>query len=152
MKKLIVLITGFNPLLIGYGVNQFINYDTSTRLDTLLTILSIIFLLYWGWLGFLFSTLLHSVQISALLCNLPAFITLVMILIQELVNKQYWSNPFGLATQLFYLPVMSLAFRITPYFHYLWQSVCISFILMIAVFYLGCIIRKKTAGEKGTDL
>ncbi len=148
MKKIIALITGFSPLLIGYGLNQFITGSANTRLDTLLNTISIIFLLYWGWLGFLFCRLLHSNLISAVLCNLPAFITLVMILIQELVNKQYWSNPLGLATQFFYLPLMSLTFRITPYFHYLWQSVCISFFLMAAVFYLGGIIRKKIPERK----
>jgi hypothetical protein len=152
MKKLIVLITGFSPLLIGYELNQFITYSTSPRLGTILNVISIIFLLYWGWLGFLFSRLLHSDFIAAFFCNLAAFITLVLVLIQELVNKQYWNNSLGLATQFFYLPAMSMAYKITPYLHYIWQSVIISLILMIGVFYLGCIIRKKTTAKKGTDI
>ncbi len=152
MKKIIVFITGFSPLLIGYGVNQFITYSNSTRLGTILNIISIIFLLYWGWLGFLFGRFLHSDLRAALFCNMAAFITLVLVLIQELVNKQYWNNSLGLATQFFYLPAMSMTFKITPFLHYIWQSVCISLILMIGVFYLGCIIRKKTTTKRGTDL
>lgn len=147
MRKLIVLIAGFSPLPIGYGINLFINKSTSTKLSMILSFISILFFLYWGLLGFVSRRFIKATaKTSALIiCNLPAFIVLILILIQELINKSYWSNDWGIVTQFFYLPTIPISSYVTPVFlHYMWQIYIVSFALMIITFYLGGCIRDKT--------
>jgi hypothetical protein len=148
MKKLVTLIAGFSPLPIGYGINYLcINNIMWTKLT--LDLISFIFFLCWGLLGFVLCKFVKTKTNALIICNLPAFIVLILILIQELIHKKYWSNDWGVATQFFYLPTIKISSYVTPDFmYYMWQTYIVSFTLMIIVFYLGCYIRVKTNHSK----
>ena len=147
MKKLLAFIAGFSPLPIGYGINYLcINNIMWTKFT--LDLISCFFFLYWGLLGFVFCKFVKTKMSAITFCNLPAFIVLILILIQELINKKYWNNEWGIATQFFYLPTIRISSYVTPDFmHYMWQTYIVSFALMIIAFYLGCYIRGKTKSK-----
>lgn len=142
MKKIVVFIAGFTPFIIGYYLNQII-LNTKYGNSTFYFITSCSFFLYWGLLGFIFCKLKDSKIYTTIICNLPAFSVLLVLLYQELVIKQYWSNYWSRATQYFYLPTMKISFDLTPYFHNMWESYIVSFVLMAIAFYFGCYIRGK---------
>jgi 4-amino-4-deoxy-L-arabinose transferase-like glycosyltransferase len=148
MKKLVILIAGYSPLPIGYGINYLcINNIMWTKLT--LDLISIFFFLCWGLLGFVFCKFVKTKMSALIICNLPAFIVLILILIQELINKKYWSNGWGIATQFYYLPTLRIGSFVTPDFMpYMWQTYIVSFTLMIIVFCLGCYIRDKINHNK----
>lgn len=138
MKKLVVLIAGFSPLLIGYGVNLMLYNFVIAKLGMTLDFISIIFFLYWIILGVVLNKFTKSKISTPFLCNLPALIILILILFQELINKQYWYNNWGLATQYFYLPTLRVGFKLTPNFmYYMWQTYIVSFVLLVLSFCIG---------------
>lgn len=144
MKKIFIIITGFSPLLIGYGLHLFITYSTNAKPGIALDLFCILFFLYWGLMGFAFCKFTDSKLNTSILCNFPAFIVLLLILVQELINKRYWTNLWGFITQIFYLPTLRISFAVKPNFlYYMWQSYIISFLLMMAASYIGCSIRAK---------
>jgi hypothetical protein len=149
MKKIIVLIAGLTPFLIGYGLNLLL-YKLSTNFATVSFAISVMFFLYWGLLGFTFSKFTSSKIYTLAICHFPALLVLLLILIQELINKRYWNNILGFATQFFYLPTITVSSKITGYLSVskMWETYIISFGLMIAVFYLGCYIRDKRQSVK----
>lgn len=144
MKKVFALITGFTPFLIGYGLNLIV-LKLGSEVALVFDIFTIMFFLYWGLLGFVLSKLTSSKVSTIVICHFPALLVLLLILIQELINKQYWINNLGVATQFFYLPTVRISSKITGFLsmHKMWETYIISFVLMIAVFYLGCYIRNK---------
>ena len=142
MKKLVVLTTGFSPLLLGYVMNSFVNNSNSTHLDILLDFISIVFFLYWGGLGFVLCRFTKKKASTLIISNLPAAIVLIFILIQELINKAYWNNHWGSVTQIFYLPTLRFSDKVTPDFmHFMWQTYIVSFAIMIFVFFVGCYVE-----------
>ena len=150
MKSLVALIVGFIPLPIGYGIHLFLTfYDNNTNLSKPLDLISIIFFLLWGLLGFLLCRFTKTKTHAFVICHIPAFIVLTLILFQELINKKYWGNIWGFATQFFYMPTIRISFIVQPNFmHYMWQTYIISFVLMLIVFYLGGLIRDKIYPSK----
>ncbi|MDF2485652.1 MAG: hypothetical protein K0R46_1820 [Herbinix sp.] len=144
MKKVFVLITGFTPFLIGYGLNLIV-LKSGSEVAFVFDIYTIMFFLFWGLMGFVFSKFTSSNVYTLVICHLPALLVLLLILIQELINKQYWHNYLGVVTQFFYLPTIRISFKITGLLsmHKMWETYIISFLLMIAVFYLGGFIRNK---------
>lgn len=149
MKKLLILIVGFSPLLIGYGINLILYNNMNTNLGTVLNLISVLFFLYWGVLGFVFYKFTGTKHSTLIICNLPAFIALILMIFQEVINQKYWANFVGFATQFFYLPALRVGTIVTPNFlHYLWQTCVVSFVLMIAIFYLGCYLSEKAKQNK----
>ncbi len=149
MKKLLILIIGFSPLLIGYGINLIIYNNMNTNLGPLLDIISVLFFLYWGLLGYIFYKFTDSKSSTLIICNLPAFIALILMIFQETINKKYWANFLGFATQFFYLPALRVGLIISPNFlYYLWQTCIVSFALMTGIFYLGCYLSERAKQNK----
>ena len=149
MKKVFVLIAGLSPFFIGYGLNLIIS-NLSDNVVIIYDIIGVVFLLYWGFLGYIFSESIRSKVYALVVCHLPALIVLTLILFQELINKRYWTDYIGIATQFFYLPLVRVSSIITGFFsmHEIWQIYIVSFALMISVFYLGCNIRDRGDDKK----
>ena len=111
MKKLLLLLLGLLPLAFGYGLNALMLgacYDVA---------------LPYGWIGvgmlavwFLFGMLSRPLGDSAfqavLVAHVPALIALALLLYQEWFLGRCWLNVFGMATQMFYLPLVNLAAKI----------------------------------------
>lgn len=144
MKKLILFIIGFTPFLIGFGMNLMILNTNSNDLSLGIDTINLVFLIYWGVLGYFFSGFTRSKLYTLIIFNFPAFLALLLNLFQELINKQYWTNYLGIATQIFYMPTMRISFYILPgIISHMWQIYIVSFLLMIIVFYVGCVIKDK---------
>ena len=144
MKKIIILIAGFSPLLMGYILNMFVSQSNGTNLDMAYDFISIFFFLYWGVLGFALCNFNRKMTSTLIVYNFPAAIVLILILIQELINKAYWNNEWSTVTQMFYLPTLRLSYRVTPDFmHYMWQTYIVSFVLLLMISVLGGFLNSK---------
>lgn len=147
MKKIIVILFGCVPFLIGGLLNWgMIIYMTRVRFPYI--VFGVMMLLLWTFAAYVLCKKAKKPLETLILFNLPAFIVLALIMVQELILGSYWLNFFGLLTQVFYLPIISIASRIagmtlktitmTPVYS-------ISFVLMAGVASLGCWLSRKKA-------
>jgi hypothetical protein len=81
---------------------------------------------------------------SAVIANLPAFFVLILNLYQEIVLGQYWFNIFGIATQFYYLPLISLSSTFTFWTPYVWVIYITGFLLMLASYCTGVYLKKRS--------
>jgi len=141
MKKAWLVLAGLLPLLVGYLLNHLMmTVFYTVRLPY--NLISLLYLALWCLLGFLMFPLAPSVKQGVLLAHIPACAAFLLILFQELVLGHYWINQIGLATQFFYLPLVSLAYMLTFFTSSMSVVYLISFLLMIGAFYLGCSLGK----------
>lgn len=112
-------------------------------------LIGLIFLAFWVTVGFISYKFEKSLLKSAVLTHLPALLMLIFIMYQEIVLGQYWSNVFGIATQYYYLPLISISssvvgilLSLTPWAINIWSASLIAFSLMFASYYLGYHLRK----------
>lgn len=155
MKRIFIFMLGFTPLLVGYWMEDMISRnEIAFDFRTFYNMLCFGFFLYWGLLGFLFCKFTSSKIYTAIICNFPALIVLILALVQELIYKRYWSNNLGIATQFFYLPTLRLSYIVTSIFsmHTMSETYIISFISMLAVFYFGCYIRDMLSKENKKNI
>lgn len=142
MKKLKILLLAASPFAIGYLLNyamlQF-NWFSSV----FLFLINSLFFLYWFYVGYLSAEHTKFVREAILVGNSFAFLSIALILFQELVLGRYLTNIIGLLPQMFYLPTVALMARVVSrllFFlntHYTWVIFIFSFIAMVAVYYGG---------------
>lgn len=112
-------------------------------------LIGFLFLTFWvivGFIGFKFEkTLLKSVVIA----HLPALLILLLIMFQEIILGQLWSNLFGLATQLYYLPLINISTSVAGIFSFLLSGMTglgsaslIGLLLMFAAYFVGYSFNK----------
>lgn len=103
MKKVRLLLLGLLPLIAGYILNFLI-------LNTAVPILglNIIFLLFWAYLCYRFAEPGRSVLIQSLCACAVGFVMLALILFQEIAVGAYWPNFLGFASQIYFLPLITL--------------------------------------------
>ena len=150
MKRIALLLMGFFPLLlIGYGLNHLIM--TALYYNAVVYLLiGIAVLAVWFAFGMLSAKLTGSKKEAVLLLNAPAFLVLLLILVQELILRAYWMNIIGVATQMFYLPLLPLSFtlaRVLPGVLMVgpWLASAIAFALLVGASCLG----RRTAESRG---
>lgn len=138
---MLLLLTGLLPFPAGFLQNYCM---TTLFRETALPYGAIGFtsLAVWLLLGALLYPLAKSVTRAAVPANLPALAVLLLILFQELVLHRYWPNFLGVATQLFYLPVLGIAVKLHR-FSSMASAYTAAFLLMYGAFYLGCTLRNK---------
>lgn len=141
MKKIIPIILGLTPFLFGGFLNWIML--TFSNLVPNLILVAVMFLLMW----FLFARILSGCvgRWAVLLLNLPAFLVLILLGIQELYFGSYWLNFVGIWTQYFYLPLLNLGYALTTFFHRLTPAYCACFLIMAAVSALGCKFKMNKA-------
>ena len=125
-EKLLVLLMGCSPFLIG-RLQDFVMMNTFIPL----TFISCLMLLLWGGFGMLSLSLMNDRKTALLLLNTPAAVVLLLILVQEWVVGAYWFNFVGTYTQMFYLPLISLGFRLTFWADTVVPAYIAAFILLI---------------------
>jgi hypothetical protein len=132
MKKLIFLLIGIVPLILGYLVNYFM-YISSAPL----------FIIYFaGWIIWFFAGM-YSIKLfdkkiePLLLLNAPAFFFLLLILYQEIGVGYYWPNLLGVIPQLYYTPFIYVGFSITQMLQRTFYACLASFICMLVVSFIG---------------
>ena len=145
MKKMILFLLGLIPFVFGFLMNSWLMQNQNIVLASKL--IGIIFLIFWILVGFITFKLEKTPLKSAIIINLPAFLILLLIIYQEIILAQYWSNIFGLATQFYYLPLINISSFLISIFLPLtsfgiWSESLIAFLLMFASYYLGCYLKK----------
>ncbi len=136
MKEMkLVLISGL-PFLTGYALNFLI---FAVPFNIPLNLLGFIFLIAW----FFFGKYAHSIERNRakafVLSHSVPFITLLLVLFQQEILKQYWGNIFGFLTQLYFIPALNVAGYVTRFIRVFNFSLSyvITFLLMCLVFNLG---------------
>ena len=72
---------------------------------------------------------------------------------QDMVLEEYWSNLLGLATQVYYLPLINLSSFIFSYtmtgglFVQMSTATVVAFLLMYGSYYVGCYLKKWSAAN-----
>lgn len=142
MRKMLLLLLGFMPFLFG----RLLNWAMMTVfIDITLPyfFIGVITMAIWFLFSYFFCNATNTHTQAVVLLNLPAAFVLILVGIQELVLHSYWMNPVGMWTQMFYLPLLNIGFRLTRGLESMFSAQCACFILMIAVSYFGCYVRKK---------
>lgn len=146
MNKLKLFLFSISPFVIGYLLNYLI-----TKLNWYgirILIFSIIFVLYWFFIGYKSYDYVKNIKQSILIGNSFAIISIILVLIQEIILKRYMLNIIGFLSQMYYLPIMgliSVILRKILFFvsiQYMWYTYILSFALMIIIYYKGYIKNK----------
>ncbi len=143
--KLILL--GLIPLAVGYIMNY-----TLLQLPipgVLLYVIEIGLLFLWGYLAYRVSAHDKNPVLQAFLMNSFGLLMLVLILYQELILGHFWHGMVGHATQIYFLPLLSLVARIMVFAIRamapirIWPFCVVIWISMFAVCYVGCVKKQK---------
>ncbi len=146
MNKLKLFLFSISPFVIGYLLNYLI-----TKLNWYgikIFIFSIIFVLYWYFIGYKSYYYVKNIKQSILIGNSFAIVSIILVLIQEIILKRYMLNIIGFLSQMYYLPVIgliSVILRKILFFvsiQYMWYTYILSFALMIFIYYRGYIKNK----------
>lgn len=146
MNKLKLFLFSISPFVIGYLLNYLI-----TKLNWYgirIFIFSIIFVLYWYFIGYKSYDYVKNIKQSILIGNSFAIVSIILVLIQEIILKRYMLNIIGFLSQMYYLPVIgliSVILRKILFFvsiQYMWYTYILSFALMIFIYYKGYIKNK----------
>lgn len=127
-RKFLILLLGCTPFLIG----RIQDWLMMNLLGVPLMLISVLMLLFWGYLSHVSLRMSNYDWKALLLLNAPAAIDLLLVLIQEWGFGAYWMNRIGGYSQLFYLPHLSLGFRLTPWAHSVPSAYIAAFLLMTA--------------------
>ncbi len=142
MKKLLLFLIGLLPFALGFAMNALLMANMNFVLPYKL--IGIIWLLLWGFFGYLMRDYAGSGIKSAAIAHSVALADLLLLLYQELVLGRYWLNFLGSATQFYYLPVLNISFTLSAWAtDRIWVAYIVSFTLTCAAFFIGCGIRKR---------
>lgn len=101
------LLMAVSPLAIGYGLNYVVlNFPVP---GFLMNLFEICLLFFWGYFSYHIASRERNPILQACLFCAFGFLMLLLVLFQELVLGNYWFNVFGTASQLYFLPLFSLA-------------------------------------------
>jgi hypothetical protein len=145
-----LLLFAFSPYLIGYMVN----YALMNWYGMISMFLGILFLIYWYYVGYKSYDYVQNKMKSLLIGNSFVIINIILILVQEIILKEYMLNIIGLSSQMFYLApigITTILGRIIFFFtssYKGWYFHILSFILMIIVYYAGYSAKLKKRNYK----
>lgn len=141
-----LLLFAFSPYVIGYMVNYVLmNWNGMISM-----VLGILFLIYWYYVGYKSYDYVQNKMKSILIGNSFVIINIILILVQEIILKEYMLNIMGLSSQMFYLApigITTILGRIIFFFtssYKGWYFHILSFILMITVYYAGYCAKLKS--------
>ena len=135
MKKIFLLLLGLIPFGLGFLLDSLMTHFSDVLFPY--AAIGVCFLIFWGAIGFFMYRLGEPLKVSLIFAQLPAFLTLLLNLFQEIVLVRYWGNLLGAATQLYFLPVLNISFSLTFWADRVWPAYIAAFLLMCAVYYLG---------------
>ena len=137
----ILVVLGALPFVIG-GIQ---NWYMLTYMDSVLPfgLISVSFFLGWGCIAFFLNSNRQRTKEIVIFLNLIAALDLLLVGIQELIFHAYWMNVIGAWSQLFYLPMVNLGFRLTNWSHSVFPAYAVSFVLMVVFSFAGCKLKEK---------
>lgn len=150
MKRYALLFAlGLVPFCVGIADDFLIRSLPVT--GVLALFVSLILLILWGYLGFRFSDGKRNVVLQALSLSTVGVLMFVLILVQELALGHYWLNYIGYMSQIFFLPVLTVASGIVFCFSKSASMVLVysvAICLMIAAALIGCLVKRKCATKE----
>ena len=131
--------------LIPFAIGGFMNFFMLSHPENLppYALIAVATLLVWALIAFIAKPFVKDTKKLLIAFNLPAFAVLILLCVQELVFKSYWQNPFGLWTQLYYLPLINICARLTMWSSRLFVVYCAAFLLLLGASFLGCKLWKR---------
>lgn len=140
-KNILLFLTGFIPLGIGFLMNSFINTFEAYALPY--GLIGIVFIVMWGSLGFVSSKFQKNIKISFAITHLPIFLALILNLYQDIILEYYMIGIIGRVSQYFYLPILNIAYRLTYWSYNDGVAFITGFIIMCLAYFVGYNIDKK---------
>lgn len=147
MNRFKLLLLSATPFIIGYLLNfAMIKFNWY---GMIVSIISLMFFVYWFWIGYKSYDYVKTVKESILIGNSFAIISLISILFQRHIHRIFMSDIVVFAPQMFYLPMVRLTSwiqRTLLFFistHYMISTFVFSCILMIALYYIGYLMNSK---------
>lgn len=141
MKHFKVLLLSFTPFIIGYSFDYALKaFDWY---GMIVFIISILFSIYWFYIGYKSYDFIKISFQSILLGNCFAIFSILLIFLQILFIGRFLPNIIGIAPQMFYLPLLPLASKIENILlffipvHSMLATFTLSFLLMIIIYYAG---------------
>ncbi|CAM5199965.1 putative protein OS=Ureibacillus acetophenoni OX=614649 GN=SAMN05877842_11742 PE=4 SV=1 [Ureibacillus acetophenoni] len=144
MKKLVLILIGLIPFVIGIQMSEWLMQHQDRVLP--FKIIGIVFLIFWILVGFITSKFEKTPLKTAVIINLPAFLVLLLIMYQSIILGHSWPNLFGWATQMYFLPlnnISSYIIGILFFYVHMWSACLLAFLLMFAASYFGCYLRRR---------
>lgn len=141
-NKLKLVLFAITPFIIG---NLF-NLIALSGISALFLITSILFYVYWLWVGYISYKLADSMVQSLLIGNSFGIVTIIILLVSGLVFQRYLPGVIGYQLQMYFLPATNVASKILMIFLKSITSNGIfttSFVLMVLSYYIGYIIGRK---------
>ena len=154
-NRAVLMLIGFFPLMLfGYYLHHLV-LTTFYYREAPYFLIGVAVITVWFIFGIISVKLVGSKKEAVLLLNAPAFFVLLLVLYQEWVLSAFWLNQVGLATQMFYLPLVRFGFvmsGILPRFILPIGSFGIasafSFIFMFGASYLGRVAIERIHLQK----
>lgn len=136
MKRLLPLLYGFIPLVLGAGLNFIMmEFDVFPPLR----LIGLLFLLLWGFLAYQNS---QSRPAVGLMMVFP-LIDLLLLFYQEGVLHAYWPNLVGQLSQYFYLHTLSLGYALTFWSSSVFSAYVGAFCLMFCSASIGYLLGRR---------
>ncbi|MCL2564330.1 MAG: hypothetical protein FWE24_00770 [Defluviitaleaceae bacterium] len=153
MKRLILILAGLLPLLIGFLFNHLIMtvwyYDHPAGV---LIWLGLGMFVIWFLMGMFSTKAAASGREALMLLNAAPFAAMVLVSIQTIIAGHFWGNIVGLSSQFFFIPFMGIVTEVltllrTPIIDLMMISV-ISFGLLILVSWSGMVFGERGSGRR----
>ena len=139
------------PFVIGFLMNSWLMQNPYSILP--FKLIGFIYLTFWLIIGFISYKIEKTLLKPAVIAHLPAILMLSLIMYQEIILGQYWSNTIGIAAQIFYLPLINISSSVVgiflffiPWDIHVWSggliASIIAFLLMLASYCLGYYLKK----------
>jgi len=141
LKRIILVLIGLVPLLaFGYWFNHLLMTVFFYTVPPL-ALIGVAVLVIWAGFGMISKPLVASKRLAMVLLNAPAFVVLLLIIIQEVILGRMWSGHIGFSTQMFYLSLLRLGSAVGSILPIPFLSIsiisAIAFLLMVVASLLG---------------
>lgn len=143
-KAMKLLGVGILPLILGFLFNWLMRLLPINRFVYIL--LGLLLLLIWGYCSFKLSDPAKNSILQAFFMCAFGLLMLILVLCQEVIFGAYWNNVIGLATQMFFLPWLSLAtVVVSPFMNVIkiWLMDIVIWISLFAASSAGCFLRQR---------
>lgn len=141
MKKIILFVLGLIPFGLSFLMNSWMMSNQDSVLP--LKLIGILFIAFWIFIGFITSEFAETPLKSSIIVNTSAFLVLLLLLYQEIIQGYYWANSLiGIGTQFYFLPLINLSSFINRLTPFVWVTYIIAFIIMFASYNLGAYLKK----------
>jgi len=148
LKRFKLLLLTATPFIIGYLISLAMIKFNWYGIKIL--IISLLFSVYWFWIGYKSHDYAKTAKESLLLGNSFAITNIIFLLIQgPIYEGGFIFYLVVFAPQMFYLPILGLASLIQRnllFFvstHYMIDTFIFSCILMIAIYYMGYLMKLR---------